>query len=49
MNKNIENISILIYDFALVAGTTYVIVNYNWSLLSYVLTVIFWIKPFRDE
>jgi len=48
MNKTIETVGCLVYNFALLAGTTYLIVNYNWSVWSYALAALFLVSK-RDK
>lgn len=44
MNKIVETIGCLVYNFALVAGTTYLVVNYNWSMWCYLLATLFMVS-----
>ena len=39
--KSVEIIGVLLYNFAIVAGTTYVVINYNWSMWTYLLAILF--------
>jgi hypothetical protein len=32
---------IVVYNFALIAGTAYLVVEYNWSMWTFVLTIMF--------
>ena len=41
MSDFLSNVAILLYDFALVAGTTYVVIVYDWSMWTYLLTLCF--------
>ncbi len=39
----ITNLIALIYNFALVAGTTYIVITYDWSMWTYALTLCFFV------
>lgn len=51
MNKNFIALLIVVYNFALIAGTAYVIVEYSWSMWTFVLTIMFMmnLKSTRDD
>jgi hypothetical protein len=36
-----KDIPALLYNFALIAGTTYLVVEYEWSMWCYLLTMMF--------
>jgi hypothetical protein len=46
--KSVEIIGVLLYNFAIVAGTTYVVINYNWSMWTYLLAILFMMSV-KDE
>jgi len=46
--KLLESIACLIYNFALLAGATFLVVNYNWSMWVYLLVVLFMVKQTKD-
>ena len=39
--KSVAIIGLLLYNFAILAGTTYVVINYNWSMWTYLLAILF--------
>ena len=41
MNDTIIKITVLIYDFMLVAGTAYLVQVHNWSMWTFLLAIIF--------
>ncbi len=41
MNDTIVKLAILVYDFALLAGTAYLVVEYNWSMWTFLLAGVF--------
>ena len=51
MSDFLSNVAILLYDFALVAGTTYVVIVYDWSMWTYALTLCFFMtkRTKKDE
>jgi len=42
-------IAILVYNFLLVAGTAYLVVEYNWSMWTFLLTLMFFMVNKKDE
>jgi len=42
-------IAILVYNFLLVAGTAYLVVEYNWSMWTFLLTLMFFMINKKDE
>lgn len=47
MNKTVIGITIMLYNMTLIIGTTYLVVNYNWSMGTYLLA-LFLMKDFKD-
>ena len=39
--KSVEIIGVLLYNLVILAGTTYVVINYNWSMWTYLLAILF--------
>lgn len=48
MSKIIVPIAVLLYNIVLIVGTTYVVVQYNWSMWTYLLTLCFMLS-FKDK
>ena len=46
--RTVETIGVLMYNFSVLAGTTYVVVNYNWSMWTYLLALLFMLKTKED-
>ena len=42
-------IAILVYNFLLVAGTAYLVVEYSWSMWTFLLTLMFFMITKKDE
>lgn len=51
MSDFLSTVAVLLYDFALVAGTTYVVITYDWSMWTYLLTLCFFLttRTRKDE
>ena len=54
MNKTIVGLAVILYNLTLIVGTTYVVIEYNWSMWTYLLTICFMlsmknIKEDKDE
>lgn len=41
MNRTIVGIAILVYNLTLLVGTTYLVVEYSWSMWTYLLVALF--------
>jgi nicotinamide riboside transporter PnuC len=44
-----RDIPALLYNFALIAGTTYLVVEYEWSMWCYLLTMLFLVVKRTEE
>ena len=42
--RTVETIGVLVYNFSVLVGTTYVVVNYNWSMWTYLLALLFMLR-----
>lgn len=50
MNNTLVVFMILVYNFAIVAGASYLVAVYNWSMWSYLLAILFMFSlKNRDE
>jgi hypothetical protein len=49
MGDVILKIAILIYDFALVAGTAYLVAVYGWSMWTFLLTLCFFMTSRKEK
>lgn len=49
MSSVIITLIVVLYNFALIAGTAYLVVNYNWSMWTFFLTLLLLIGIKRDE
>ena len=51
--NTIVSLGVLVYDFLLVAGTAYLVVVYDWSMWTFLLTLMFFMthnkKDEKDE
>ena len=47
--NTIVNLGVLVYDFLLVAGTAYLVVVYDWSMWTFLLTCLFFMTTKKDE
>jgi hypothetical protein len=43
MNDTIVKLAIVVYDFLLLAGTAYLVVEYNWSMWTFLLAAVFFL------
>lgn len=41
MNDTIVKLAVLVYDFALLAGTAYLVIVYDWSMWTFLLAAVF--------
>ncbi len=44
-----RDVPALLYNFALIAGTTYLVVEYEWSMWCYLLTMMFLVVKSSSE
>ena len=51
MNNTIVKLAVLTYDFFLLAGTAYLVAEYNWSMWTFLLAAVFFIttKDSKNE
>ena len=49
MNKSIIAIAVLLYNFALVAGTAFLIVEYSWSMWTFLITMVLMMRTTKDD
>ena len=41
MNRTVVAIGVLIYNLTILVGTTYLVVEYSWSMWTYLLAMVF--------
>jgi hypothetical protein len=49
MSDTIVKVAILLYDFALLAGTAYLVAVHNWSMWTFLLAAIFFITTKKSN
>lgn len=52
MSNAFTSLLLVVYNFALIAGTAYLVVDYNWSMWTFVLTIAFmmnWKTTTKDD
>lgn len=51
MNKTVVGLAVILYNLTLIVGTTYVVIEYNWSMWTYLLTICFMLsmKNIKDD
>lgn len=51
MNNTVVGLAIILYNLTLIVGTTYVVIEYNWSMWTYLLTFVLMLglKTTKDE
>jgi hypothetical protein len=51
MNNTVVGLAIILYNLTLIVGTTYVVIEYNWSMWTYLLTLtlMLGLKTTKDE
>ena len=47
--NTIVSLGVLVYDFLLVAGTAYLVVVHDWSMWTFLLTLMFFMTTKKDE
>jgi hypothetical protein len=49
MNDTIVKLAILIYDFALLAGTAYLVAVHDWSMWTFLLAAVFFMTTSKSK
>lgn len=49
MNDTIVKLGVLAYDFALLAGTAYLVAIHNWSMWTFLLAAVFFMSTTKSK